>query len=185
MESSLDGWSVAGWHILQFSGKRQYRWQFQLQLRHRQTNWRRNARLQLAASFLAEVVGFESEGGYLKLGSSGAIPYSSGTGWNTRSTTHVGDWYGSLSGRLGIAWDRLLFYFKGGVGFTNIAGAVTDNCSAAPCSASLLVATESSRQPFWVAGAGIEYAVPNTPWSIKGEAFILRYVQILRGLRPG
>ena len=135
--------------------------------------------------FWPMVVGFESEGGYLKLGSSGAIPYSSGTGWNTRSTTHVGDWYGSLSGRLGIAWDRLLFYFKGGVGFTNIAGAVTDNCSAAPCSASLLVATESSRQPFWVAGAGIEYAVPNTPWSIKGEAFILRYVQILRGLRPG
>lgn len=45
-----------------------------------------------------------------------------------------------------------------------------DECPAAPCSPGLPIPTGGSNQPFWVAGAGIEYAFNNN-WSVK-EKFL-------------
>jgi outer membrane immunogenic protein len=118
------------------------------------------------------VVGIEGEGGYMKLSGSSLVPYSKYTGFDSASSTTIGDWSAALTGRVGYAWDRVLLYLKGGVGFSDIRSSFVDSCSAAPCSPSLITATGSSQQPFWVAGVGVEYAF-NREWSIKGEFLTL------------
>jgi outer membrane immunogenic protein len=114
------------------------------------------------------VFGIEAEGGYMRVSASAVAPYSVGTGSDTVASTGIGDWYASVSGRFGYAWDRVLLYLKGGVGFSNVNSSVIDACSAAPCSPGQLTATGSANQPFWVAGVGVEYAFNNN-WSVKGE----------------
>jgi outer membrane immunogenic protein len=118
------------------------------------------------------VLGLEGEGGYMRVSASTVVPYSFVAGSDTTDSTRIGDWHGAFAGRLGIGWDRLLLYLKGGVGFAKITSTVVDTCSAAPCSPALLNATGSSTQPFWIAGAGAEYAVSND-WSVKGEYLVL------------
>lgn len=118
------------------------------------------------------VFGIEGEGGYMKLSASGVSPYSFGTGSDTVASTEIGDWYAAVTGRIGAARDRVMVYLKGGVGFSNIRSSEIDGCTAAPCSPALLTATGGSSRPFWVAGAGVEYAI-NTNWSVKGEFLIL------------
>ena len=62
------------------------------------------------------VVSMEGEGGYMRLAGSVTDPYSLGPlvnlGGDTVASTRVGDWYGSVAGRFGYAWDRVLFYGK-------------------------------------------------------------------------
>ena len=46
-------------------------------------------------------------------------PYNLAFGFNdTLDTTTVGNWYAAFAGRLGYAVNDVLFYLKGGVGFT-------------------------------------------------------------------
>jgi outer membrane immunogenic protein len=116
------------------------------------------------------VFGVEGEGGYMRVSASTGTPpgYQS----DIIASTKIGDWYAALTGRFGYAWDRTLLYLKAGVGFSNINSSMIDSCSAAPCTPGLLTATGSSNQPFWVAGAGVEYAF-NNDWSVKGEFLVL------------
>lgn len=66
------------------------------------------------------------------------------------------DWLGTVRGRAGYAWDRVLFYGTGGVAFGNLQAAA----GALPFS--------SSTQIGWTAGAGVEVALsPN--WTAKVE----------------
>jgi outer membrane immunogenic protein len=130
------------------------------------------------------VFGIEGEGGYMKLSGSTVVPYSLGTGSDTVASTRIGDWYAAFTGRFGYAWDRVLVYLKGGVGFSNINSSVIDACSAAPCSPGLLTASGSSDQPFWVGGVGVEYAL-NGDWSIKGEFLNLGMYKKLEVCGPG
>lgn len=118
------------------------------------------------------VLGVEAEGGYMKVAATNVVPYGLSTNDHSKSVTRVGDWQTALTGRAGLAWDRLLFYVKGGVGFTTIHGSYVDACAVAPCMPSLLTARGSSSQPFWVAGGGLEYAI-NNEWSVKAEALVL------------
>jgi len=119
------------------------------------------------------VVGVEAEGGYMKLNGSVIVPYSVvGQGSDTTASTKIGDWYASVAGRVGYAWDRVLVYGKGGVGFTDVKSSVIDACNTGACGGGLLTATGSSNKAFWVAGGGIEYAF-NPAWSIKGEYLFL------------
>jgi len=119
------------------------------------------------------VVGIEGEGGYMRLSGSVIDPYSADLrGGDTRDSTRIGDWYASVAGRVGYAWDRVLVYGKGGVGFANINSTVIDTCNTGACGPGLLTATHSSNQAFWVAGGGVEYAF-NPGWSIKGEYLFL------------
>ena len=130
------------------------------------------------------VYGIEGEGGYMKVSASAVVPYSFGTGSDTVASTRIGDWYAAVTGRFGAAWDRVLVYLKGGVGFSNIHSSVIDACTAAPCSPALLTATGSSNQPFWVAGVGVEYAFNNN-WSVKGEFLILGMYEKFAVCGPG
>lgn len=119
------------------------------------------------------VVGVEAEGGYMRLTGSTVDPYSVvGLGSDTTASTHIGDWYASIAGRLGYAFDHWLVYAKGGVGFANVNSTIVDACNTGACGGGLLNASGSSKQAFWVAGGGLEYAL-NPAWSIKGEYLFL------------
>jgi outer membrane immunogenic protein len=121
------------------------------------------------------VVGVEGEVGYMKLSGSAVDPYSIGPtsyGGDTSAFTRIGNWYGVAAGRLGYAWDRVLFYGKAGVGFTDVNSSVTDFCTTGACGRGTLGAGYSDTQAFWVGGGGIEWAFdPN--WSVKAEYLFL------------
>jgi len=134
-------------------------------------NWQTSSRL---------LFGVEVEGGYLNIGASVRDPY----GFDTISRTKIGDWNASVSGRFGYAWDRTLFYLKGGIGSADVKSSLIDSCATAPCTPSLLAAFGSSQQPFWVGGVGIEYALSDK-WSIKGEAMTLGIYKKLSVCGPG
>jgi outer membrane immunogenic protein len=130
------------------------------------------------------VIGIEGEGGNLKLTASAISPYSAGTGSDTIASTRIGNWYGSIAGRVGATWDRFLLYFKSGVGLSHIKSSEIDACATAPCSPGLLTATGSSNRPFWVAGVGVEYAIQSN-WSIKAEYLMLGMFQKYAVCGPG
>jgi outer membrane immunogenic protein len=84
------------------------------------------------------------------LGASGALP----AGPFTVSTTTKD--YGSIRGRLGIAFERFLIFATGGwaTGNPSTAFALT---GAAP-----FVTTAGGKSDGWTAGAGVEYAITET-----------------------
>lgn len=59
-------------------------------------------------------------------------------------------WLDTLRGRIGVAWDRALFYGTGGVAF---AGTAVDVCAPGAC------VSDSQTRTGWVGGIGIEYSV--------------------------
>src|SRR5665213_2807974 len=71
------------------------------------------------------------------------------------------DWFGTVRGRVGYAFDRWLPYVTGGWAYGN--GSIDGTTAAPP-------GTFSSTQRYsgWTAGAGLEYALLNN-WSVKGE----------------
>jgi outer membrane immunogenic protein len=74
------------------------------------------------------------------------------SGFNTAATSQTSEkWLDTLRGRLGYAWDRVLFYGTGGAAF---AGTAVQVCNPASC------VNDSQNRTGWAAGAGIEYA----PW---------------------
>jgi outer membrane immunogenic protein len=116
------------------------------------------------------VLGAEGEAGYLSLQGSAIDPNSVGLGSDTVDSTRVGDWYGVIAGRLGVAFGPTLIYVKGGLAFVDVSSSIVDNCVVAPCSPGTLNATGSLDDWSWALGAGIEYAFPFAPnWSIKAE----------------
>jgi outer membrane immunogenic protein len=130
------------------------------------------------------VLGAEADGGYMKVAASAVVPYSVFTGNDAKSETRIGRWDATLAGRAGLAWDRLLVYVKVGVGFANLHASYTDVCATAPCTPSTLIAHGTSRQPFWIGGAGLEYALTNE-WSVKGEALVLGMYKLFSVCGPG
>ena len=79
-----------------------------------------------------------------------------------------------IAGRVGWAWDRVLFYAKGGVGFANVSSSFSDTCVTAPCGGATLVTNASSTQAFGVGGGGIEWAFASN-WSVKGEYLFMGF----------
>ena len=83
---------------------------------------------------------------------------------NIRGSTNVGcgtpcetknSWLGTVRGRVGYAWDRILPYVTGGVGFGNIRAVG-------------LGITDTTTKAGWTLGAGVEFAVAG-PWTAKIE----------------
>jgi outer membrane immunogenic protein len=73
-------------------------------------------------------------------------------------------WYGTLTGRLGIAADRSLFYLKGGAAFARITNIWTEFNAGVIDESSQISKTKAG----WTAGGGWEYAVaPNWSWKIE------------------
>jgi outer membrane immunogenic protein len=116
------------------------------------------------------VVGLEGELGYLRLRGSAIDPNSVPLfGSDTTDSTRVGDWYGLVTARAGVTWDRALLYLKGGAAFIRSNSLVVDTCSTGPCGSALISASgNSSNNVTWAAGGGLEYALSQN-WSVKGE----------------
>jgi outer membrane immunogenic protein len=71
------------------------------------------------------------------------------------------DWISTLTGRIGLGWDRWLFYFKGGGAWVQNSATLANLTTGASISA-------SNTNSGWVAGVGAEWAW-NGPWSAKIE----------------
>jgi outer membrane immunogenic protein len=72
------------------------------------------------------------------------------------------DVQGSIRGRVGIAFDRVLIYGTGGAAFTNMSNGYA---SGFPF---FLEETDTKTRSGWTVGGGLEYAVTNN-WSIRAE----------------
>jgi outer membrane immunogenic protein len=82
------------------------------------------------------------------------------------------DFYTTIRGRLGFAWNKFLFYGTGGGIGVNWDTRVTDTCDTGNCGLGLIDAGKEEFNWGWVAGGGIEYML-NCHWTIRGE--YLRY----------
>ena len=89
-------------------------------------------------------------------------------GFSTVNAHSTLDVQGSIRGRLGIAWDRVLIYATGGVAFggfnTDITVAGTDFFGT-PVFGS---GNRSTTRVGWTVGGGLQYAMTNN-WSVRAE----------------
>jgi len=110
------------------------------------------------------VFGAEADASWADLTGSGLDDLSLGT-----QTDHTKvDFLGTVTGRAGVAWDRALFYAKGGAAWAHDQLAVTFNPTGQT------VATADNTLWGWTVGAGVEYAfAPN--WSAKVEYDYLNF----------
>jgi outer membrane immunogenic protein len=106
------------------------------------------------------VLGLEGSVDGTSLSNTAVLAFPDGSTLTAHSTADI---QGSIRGRLGIAWDRVLIFATGGVAF----GGFNTNISLAaqPIFAS---ASRSDTRVGWTVGGGIEYAVTNN-WSIQAE----------------
>jgi outer membrane immunogenic protein len=107
------------------------------------------------------VAGIEGDIGYLGFRGSKASSVSSDT-----IVSADGGAYGTLRGRLGVAWDRALLYGTGGLIVANVKASVDDNARSP--GGGLMNSPHTGTQAGWTAGAGFEYAFGNR-WSMKAE----------------
>jgi len=106
----------------------------------------------------AIVFGFETEFGALRLKGSSAFA----TVPNLTAGATIGNWYNATTLRVGWAWDRLLFYGKGGLAVSTIETSLADGNG--------LLGTATAKRDVmgWAWGAGLEFVfAPN--WSVKAE----------------
>jgi outer membrane immunogenic protein len=66
---------------------------------------------------------------------------------------------GSIRGRLGYAWDRVLIYATGGVAFAGVNGSIYTPFG---------YDSFSNTRVGWTVGGGLEYAITNN-WSVRAE----------------
>jgi outer membrane immunogenic protein len=92
------------------------------------------------------------------------LPYISGVNTITVASSQKVDWFGTVRGRVGIAFDRLLVYGTGGLAYgqTSYSQTMSDTFGF------VAAGSDKHTRTGWVAGGGIEWAfAPN--WSVKGE----------------
>jgi outer membrane immunogenic protein len=109
----------------------------------------------------------------------GAGPYA-----RTSIGTAEIDWFGTVRGRLGFAWDRLLVYGTAGAIFANVTTSHF-NQEAFPAPGAVTFSTVSSHDsivPGWIAGGGFEYAFTNN-LSLKVEGMYYELQQSHAGGR--
>ena len=116
----------------------------------------------------AWVLGIEGEAGYMSLTGSALDPIAGPLGPNALfASAKIGNGYGMITGRLGYAVDRVLFYAKGGVAFLDESVSVSHQ--AFPNLGVPAVAVSASgNNAHWTVGGGIEWAFANN-WSLKAE----------------
>lgn len=120
------------------------------------------------------VFGLEADwqGASQKASQSHSDPYIT-LGFSSLSTTYEAkiSWFGTARGRVGYAWDRLLFYGTGGLAYggLRLAGTMTDSGSSlgTPFSVTTPFGV-SSVKAGWTAGAGVEGEIISN-WTWKAE----------------
>jgi len=120
------------------------------------------------------VLGIEGEGGYMRFSGAAFDPL---LGPNTLvapftpdvlGAARIGDWYAMATGRIGYAFNTVLFYVKGGAAFVQTKASVVDNCTAGGCGNWLIATAVDDTATVGTIGGGIEWAfAPN--WSMKAE----------------
>lgn len=121
------------------------------------------------------VIGLEGEGGYLHVRGSAQDINAALTGLalpDSINTSRIGDAYGVIAGRVGYAWDRALFYAKGGVAFVGDSYNFNDSCTTGGCGSGALFMGHNDTQVTYAVGGGMEYAL-DFNWSIKAEYLFL------------
>lgn len=83
------------------------------------------------------------------------------------------DWLGTVRGRVGVAFDRLLVYGTGGVAFSDLNYRTLDACVLAPCGGGLLSGSADA-DVGWTVGGGIEYAFLNN-LTLKAEYLYVNF----------
>jgi len=111
------------------------------------------------------VFGIETDlqGASIKDSAGATLPYLVGSTITSNVSQKI-DWFGTLRGRLGIAFDRVLLYGTAGLAYgeTKTGLTMTDSLGFSAANAN------KSTRTGWVAGGGVEWAfAPN--WSVKGE----------------
>ncbi len=123
------------------------------------------------------VLGLSGEAGVLSLDGSATDPASPG---GDTKTSISSDWYGGMSVRGGLAYDRFLAFGRIGAFYLNADAKTVDNCSTAPCGAATAFASENDILFGWFLGAGAEYAL-GKHWSIGAE---YRFFHLNDNLQP-
>jgi outer membrane immunogenic protein len=111
------------------------------------------------------VLGIEGDGGYMNLDGRGVQPDT--PGGDTSGITNS-DFYTTLRGRIGIAFNTWLFYATGGGIGVNYDQRVLDDCAISPCGADLLDAHKTEFDWGYTAGGGIEKML-GCHWSVRAE----------------
>ncbi len=117
------------------------------------------------------VFGLEGEAGYMRLRRSVQDINAITAGFafpDSIDSTRIGDWYGTITGRLGYSFSNVLVYGKGGVAFVDQRASFVDACNTGACGGGLLTLGRNRNEATWTAGGGIEWAFAGN-WSVKGE----------------
>jgi outer membrane immunogenic protein len=112
------------------------------------------------------VFGVETDiqGASIKDTATATLPYIAAPGTITASVSQKLDWFGTVRGRLGVAFDRVLVYGTAGFAY----GQTTTGLTMSDTLGFAAAGTAKSTKTGWVAGGGVEWAfAPN--WSVKGE----------------
>jgi outer membrane immunogenic protein len=115
--------------------------------------------------FGAFVAGIEADINYLDRGNGGSSVVNPAVGINY-NLTHgdSNNWFGTVRGRLGFAFDRALILATGGWAYGGKIGGVGGTYNGV-----LMTSTgNSDSNSGWVLGGGVEYAFTNA-WSVKLE----------------
>jgi outer membrane immunogenic protein len=109
------------------------------------------------------LMGYNRQLGAWVFGIEGDLSYTDIRGSTTSpfgpNITTQSNWLGTVTGRLGIAWDRTLLYAKAGAAFGEV-----DYTVRAPT----VVSRGTDTRTGWTVGAGAEYALWDN-WSVKAE----------------
>jgi outer membrane immunogenic protein len=116
------------------------------------------------------VFGLEAEGGYI--GARQTV--FSRIAPDHRFETSYGG-YGAFTGRLGVAFDRALFYAKGGLAVARIKNEALDDVGAfVPSPDPEHIGRSDTTRLGWAVGGGMEYALTNN-WIIRGEYLYMQF----------
>ncbi len=106
------------------------------------------------------VLGIEGDFDATSLKATGNGVFVPGVG--TLQASAKTDWISTVTGRVGLAADRALFYVKGGGGWVGNTASITNLNTGAAVSA-------SNTNNGWLLGGGLEYAFAASNWSGKLE----------------
>jgi outer membrane immunogenic protein len=125
------------------------------------------------------VVGVEADINYLDRGNNNDVTVV-GTNNNVATTYafHHGDsnnWFGTVRGRVGLAFDRFLPYFTGGWAFGGKQGGVSGTYTSGGVTTPFYANGDGGSSSGWTLGGGVEYAFSNN------MSFKMEYLHVSLG----